>query len=285
MASIFKRGGARGGGRSWLFNSFGLIIVACTGCDPEATAPEPPTRAGDTGKVTTGPAPVKVPDDTLFADTFTNRQTGEVLKGTLMGTVAIAGQEDYLVKLESGQRRRLPVSVWEVKANPKPKPANRVGIAAPLPPPPWDGFRGIAWGTHLKDTKGMELLREGSKGMELLRTSGDWTYYKRANDRLAIGKARLSQIVYGFYKYRFADVNIDCAGVADFAALKRAVFATYGEGEKCGDENSPFHVVWWCWGGPEPGHKGVSDVIMCLDRDLPPGKGGLTLQYPRLTSP
>jgi hypothetical protein len=201
-----------------------------------------------------------------WGDTFTNKETGEVLKGSLVGTVGASGKQEYIVKLESGQRQRLPVSVWEVKANPKPKPARRVGIAAPLPRPPWDGFRGIAWGTNVKDIQGMKLVRAS----RLLGTA----FYKRANDKLAMGRARLTKIEYGFYKDRFYHVWIDSASPADFEALKLAVFATYGKGHSLGSGL-------WAWGPAFPPVKGVTDVHMCLDDGCggPPHLGGLTLDY------
>ena len=271
MASVFPRGRARPARRRLLFSTFVVAVIACTACeegsrDSEATPAKAPIPPGGTAKVIIPPPPVKVGDERTLTDTFTNKETGEVLKGTLMGTIAIADQEHYLVRLESGRQGHLPVSGWDVQAKPKPRPARRVGMAGRLPRPPWNGFRGIAWGTHVKDIKGMKLVRAS----RLLGAA----FYKRANDKLVMGKARLTKIEYGFYKDRFYHVWIDSASPADFEALKLAIFATYGKGHSIGSGL-------WGWGPAFPPVKGVKEVHMCLDDGCgrPPHSGGLALDY------
>ena len=47
------------------------------------------------------------------ADTFTNKVTGEVVKGKFMGAATKDGQKVYHVKGDDGQLRQLPESDWE----------------------------------------------------------------------------------------------------------------------------------------------------------------------------
>jgi len=51
----------------------------------------------------------------VASSTFTHKQTGEVLKGTLLGTVSVGSRHDYVVKLGNGQQRCLPISDWDVR--------------------------------------------------------------------------------------------------------------------------------------------------------------------------
>ena len=307
MADVVQRGEARRAWNSLLFASVVVVVIAFTACedaardseatrpqvptrpgsaakitvpapprgsgdakedaagDSETTRPQAPTRLGSAAKIVIPPPPRDVGDATLVVHTFTSRETGEVRKATLMGTINIAGQDHYLVRLESGRQGSLPVSDWDVQAKPKRRPARRVGMAGRFPRPPWNAFRGIAWGTHVKDIKGMKLVRVGGPSTE---------FYTRANDKLVMGKARLTKIEYGFYKDRFYHVWIDSASPADFQALKLAVFATYGKGHSLSSGL-------WGWGAAFPGGKGVKDVHMCLDDGCggPPHLGGLTLDY------
>jgi len=271
MASIFKRGGATGGERRLLFNSFALMVIACTAfalCgepkgDPKANPPEAPIRPGDTVKVATGPAPVKVGDKTL-----TTLEAGSELKAIEVqdAWVGVAVEKDgQKITGWINKKHLKSVAPPAPEKTPEDQPAKT--LEPPQKPPArqlgiWEGFRGIAWGTNIKDIEGMELVEPGLA----------MKFYKRANDKLAIGEARLTQISYGFYKDRFACVLILCAGQMDFAALKRAVFATYGDGQRPNE-----FMEEWYWGGPFPG--GVKDVAILLCYHAVARKGSLLLSY------
>ncbi len=64
----------------------------------------------------------------------------------------------------------------------------------------WDGFRGIRWGTNIKECKDMVYVKEdkfwGSR-------------YTRKNDKMFLGKIPVKSIVYRYYKDRFYWVRIN----------------------------------------------------------------------------
>ena len=61
------------------------------------------------------------------------------------------------------------------------------------------GFRGIKWGTNIQNQKNMILISDYNDGRK---------NYKRKSDKLSIGSASISEIVYVFYKDRFYQVLI-----------------------------------------------------------------------------
>lgn len=88
----------------------------------------------------------------------------------------------------------------------------------------WEGFRGLKWGTNVKDIN--------DPNMFLVFTSEDKriTYYIRKDDKLSIGKAKLSFIRYFCYKDCFFSAVVVIRGRSNFASLKDAIFIYYGEG-------------------------------------------------------
>jgi len=240
----------------------------------------------------------------VWGDTFTNKETGKVVKGTLLGTTTVEGERHYLVKLEDGQQRRLPVSAWDVYREPKPatepvkpepKPATE-GVkeeAKPTSEPVevgiWEGFREIAWGTNIKKIEGLELVKEhratrisrvGRGRLAICDAPSSTHFYNRAGDKLMIGAAPLTRVHYGFYKDRFASVFIASVGKGYLdtsetsEALKSAVFATFGRGE-CLEKDSRFEVWGWGWKSPS----GIKGVYMALSSDFVTHTVTLLLQY------
>lgn len=63
-----------------------------------------------------------------------------------------------------------------------------------------EGFRGIKWG----DLRGEDMVFYA-------KTEGndDLLWYKKENDKMQIGEAKLEKIIYGFYKNRFMEVRIE----------------------------------------------------------------------------
>jgi hypothetical protein len=82
-----------------------------------------------------------------------------------------------------------------------------------------DGFRGIKWGTNIRELNDM-LVAESGK---------DTVYYIRKNDTLKIGDADIDQISYGFYKNRFYVVLVEYNGFLNFTKLKTILFDQYGK--------------------------------------------------------
>lgn len=81
------------------------------------------------------------------------------------------------------------------------------------------GFRGVQWGTNIATVKQEMVLKEDD---------GDLKFYSRKKDKLSIGDAKISEIVYGFYKGQLYHVRVVFGGFANFSALKLTLFEKYG---------------------------------------------------------
>jgi len=84
------------------------------------------------------------------------------------------------------------------------------------------GFRGLEWGSALPKSDMVYLRTDPSYGGVKL--------YKRPSDKLSIGGAKLSAVIYSYWQGKFCSVRIGCEGYENFAALKEACFAQYGSG-------------------------------------------------------
>ncbi len=82
-----------------------------------------------------------------------------------------------------------------------------------------DDFRGIKWGTNIKDIIGMQCQSE----------RGNEKSYSRLGDKMAIGNAPLTIILYDFYKDRFSGVSITYEGESAFDSLKRTLTDLHGK--------------------------------------------------------
>jgi hypothetical protein len=98
----------------------------------------------------------------------------------------------------------------------------------------WAGFRGLKWGTNIKDVDDPNMI--------LVEDAKEAKYYRRLNDKLSIGDAKLENVAYEFYKDRFSSVIIKAKGYTNFTALKDAVFAYYGEGKQTNE-----FIKAWMW--------------------------------------
>ena len=60
-------------------------------------------------------------------DTFTHKETGQALKGRLLGTVSEDGKTILVVRTDEGDGRLLPAAEWEVtpERSEHPKPPER----------------------------------------------------------------------------------------------------------------------------------------------------------------
>lgn len=80
-------------------------------------------------------------------------------------------------------------------------------------------FRGMTWGTELRDLQGMKMLAE----------DGEIRFYQKDGDPLKMGSANVSKIIYGFHKGRFYSVMVYFDAPANFAAIKDQFTKEYGE--------------------------------------------------------
>jgi hypothetical protein len=53
-------------------------------------------------------------------------------------------------------------------------------------------------------------------------------YYTKKGDHLKMGEAQLAKVEYGFWKDKFAKVQINASGLENFDYLKRFLFEKYG---------------------------------------------------------
>jgi hypothetical protein len=88
-----------------------------------------------------------------------------------------------------------------------------------------DGFRGIKWGTNIETLTGMTQIGTdpGYGGLEK---------YTRSGDELEMGKAKLSNVVYAFWRQQLFSVTMEATGSANCEALREATFKKYGFGHK-----------------------------------------------------
>jgi hypothetical protein len=93
-----------------------------------------------------------------------------------------------------------------------------------------DDFRGIKWGTNIKELRKMKLVEDD-------KTS---KYYIRKSDKLIIGKAALKSISYGFYDDRFYFGYIRFNSHDNFSGIKEALSEQYGAGV----QNSIEECIW-----------------------------------------
>jgi hypothetical protein len=94
-----------------------------------------------------------------------------------------------------------------------------------------DGFAGIKWGTEFSEAKSdMVELRS-----VINPTEPDVKikiYYIRKGDNLKMGEAQLDKIEYGFFRGKFAEVQITAVGPDNFNHLKKVLFEKYGTVDK-----------------------------------------------------
>lgn len=85
-----------------------------------------------------------------------------------------------------------------------------------------DGFRGVMWGANLKDLP--DMVADG--------VVGDEKWFKKNGDKLQVGEAELTDIVYGFYKDKFYTVIMGFDTFHNFKKVKEALFQKYGAGRQ-----------------------------------------------------
>ena len=94
-----------------------------------------------------------------------------------------------------------------------------------------DGFAGIKWGTEFSQVNSdMVELRS-----VINPTEPDVKikiYYTKKGDNLKMGEAPIDRIEYGFFRGKFAEVQITATGPENFNHLKKVLFEKYGTVDK-----------------------------------------------------
>ncbi len=80
-------------------------------------------------------------------------------------------------------------------------------------------FRGIKWGSNIRDLPDMKLLAE----------EGDLKFYEKTNDRMKIDNVDADKIIYGFYKDRFYNVMIYYSSLAHYTRMRETLSNTFGK--------------------------------------------------------
>jgi hypothetical protein len=86
-----------------------------------------------------------------------------------------------------------------------------------------DGFRGVTWGSE---------FAANEKDFTLKEDAGEVQFYLRKEDKMAIGGAELSAVVYSYWRSRFSGVRLGTEGVANKTALIDAFREQFGEPER-----------------------------------------------------
>jgi hypothetical protein len=94
-----------------------------------------------------------------------------------------------------------------------------------------DGFAGIKWATEFSEIK-LEMVESRSITNPTEPDVKIKIYYIRKGDNLKMGEAQLDKIEYGFWKGKFADVQITATGPENFNHLKKFLFEKYGTVDK-----------------------------------------------------
>jgi hypothetical protein len=80
-------------------------------------------------------------------------------------------------------------------------------------------FRGLKWTINIKELSDLHLMA----------ADGEMKFFERKNDNLAIGDAKVSKIVYGFYKDSLYSVFVYFDGLMNFDKLKKIFVQKHGE--------------------------------------------------------
>jgi len=90
-----------------------------------------------------------------------------------------------------------------------------------------DGFAGMKWGTEFSQVKS-DMLESRSVSNPTEPNVKIKIYYTKKGDDLKMGEAQLDKMEYGFWKGKFAEVEITAAGRENFDHLKEVLFEKYG---------------------------------------------------------
>jgi hypothetical protein len=94
-----------------------------------------------------------------------------------------------------------------------------------------DGFAGIKWATEFSEAKS-DMVESRSITNPTEPDLKIKIYYTKKGDNLKMGEAQLDKIEYGFFKGKFAEVQITATGPLNFNHLKKVLFEKYGTVDK-----------------------------------------------------
>ena len=105
-----------------------------------------------------------------------------------------------------------------------------------------DGFAGIKWSTEFSEVKS-DMVETRSIANPTEPDVKIKIYYTKKDDNLKMGEAQLYKMEYGFFRGKFAEVQITAAGPENFNQLKKFLFEKYGTVEGSGQGL-------YSWNGP-----------------------------------
>jgi hypothetical protein len=94
-----------------------------------------------------------------------------------------------------------------------------------------DGFAGIKWGTEFSQVNS-DMVESRSITNPTEPDVKIKIYYIRKGDNLKMGEAQLDKMEYGFFRGKFAEVQITAVGPENFNHLKKVLFEKYGTVDK-----------------------------------------------------
>jgi hypothetical protein len=80
-------------------------------------------------------------------------------------------------------------------------------------------FRGMKWGSNLRDLSEMKLLAE----------DGNLKFFEKVNDLPKVGEVDVDKIIYGFHKDRFYNVMIYYSSPANFVKIRDTLSNEFGQ--------------------------------------------------------
>ncbi|OPY17257.1 MAG: hypothetical protein A4E74_01371 [Syntrophus sp. PtaB.Bin075] len=98
-------------------------------------------------------------------------------------------------------------------------------------------FRGILWGQRRDSLTGRTFLP--------VREDGDITSFRLEGDLLEIDDAKVSDIVYSFYRNRFYRVSVIIDSREEFKKIRKHFFDTHGEGVSVSHEEEETESCYW----------------------------------------
>jgi hypothetical protein len=94
-----------------------------------------------------------------------------------------------------------------------------------------DGFAGIKWGTEFSQVNS-DMVESRSVINPTEPDVKIKIYYTKKGDNLKMGEAPIDKIDYGFFRGKFAEVQITATGPENFNHLKKVLFEKYGTVDK-----------------------------------------------------
>jgi len=94
-----------------------------------------------------------------------------------------------------------------------------------------DGFAGIKWGTEFSEVKS-DMVESRSIANPTEPDVKIKIYYTKKRDHFKMGEAQLDKLEYGFFRGKFAEVQITATGPENFNHLKNFLFEKYGTVDK-----------------------------------------------------